>query len=501
MQQNRPWVKAIAGMLLPLLLVLLSFTPAQADGAKHYTELTFGPLPEVPVPNYSRFRLQNGMTVYLMEDHEWPLVAGTILIRTGDRLEPANKVGLANLTGEVLRTGGTLKQPPEQLNQFLEQRAAAIEASIGTSSGSVSFNALSEDLEAVFDLFSDVVQEPAFAQDKIDLAKTQQRGEIARRNDNPEAISSREFDKLVYGETSPYARTTEYSTLDAIQRSDVLAFYRQYFHPSQMLLGVVGDFDSQEMRSRIEAKFGNWRRDQPQLTTPSLPTVTAPTSSGLFVVDQPQLTQSYVKLGQLGGQLDDPNVFALLVLNGVMNGLGGRLVNQVRSQQGLAYSVYALWQPQFDYPGVFIAGGQTRSQTTVPFIESIQTELRKLQSTPISSTELALAKDAILNSFVFNFQDPAQTLSRLMRYEYFGYPADFLFQYQKGVKAVTVADVQRVAQTYLRPDHMTTLVVGNQRAIQPPLNRLSVRLREIDVTIPQPQQGASQPLLPRKNSG
>jgi zinc protease len=465
-------------------------SPAWADTAKHYTDLSFSPVAEVRVPSYSRFQLANGMTVYLMEDHDWPLVGGTLLVRTGDRLEPENKVGLAEVMGEVLRTGGTAKHSPEQINQFLEQRAAAIEAGIGKSSGSIGFSALKEDLESVFDLFCEVVQEPVFAQEKIDLAKIQRRGEIARRNDNPETISSREFDKLIYGQSSPYARTIDYTTLEAIQFEDVQAFYRQYFKPSQMLLGIVGDFDSLQLRSRIEAKFGQWKSDQPPTDIPKLPAVKAVESRGIYVVDQPQLTQSYVQFGQLGGQLSDPNVFALFVLNGVMNGLGGRLVNQVRSQQGLAYSVYALWQPQFDYPGVFVAGGQTRSEATVPFIQSIQAELEKLQSTPISPAELAVAKDAILNSFVFNFQTPSQTLSRLMRYDYFGYPADFLFQYQRGVKAVTVADVQRVAKAYLHPDQMATLVVGNQRAIQPPLTRLSKHVSAIDITIPQPA-GAS----------
>lgn len=472
------------------LLVLLSQLPATAATAKHYTELTFAPLPEVQIPDYDRYTLNNGLVVYLMEDHELPLVGGTMMIKTGERLEPAEKVGLADMTAEVLRSGGSRQHPADQLNQLLEQRAASVESGMGKTSGSVSFRALSQDLETVFDLFVEVIQSPIFPQEKLDLAKLQRRGAIARRNDNPGEVAGRELQKLIYGDTSPYARTIEYTTLAAVSRSDLLNFYQQFFRPDQMMLGIVGDFDQEQMRSLIQAKFGGWQPNSTQVFTADpteIPTVTQAQRGGVFFVNQPQLTQSYIQLGHLGGQLDNPDVFALYVMNGVLNGFGGRLFNQVRSRQGLAYSVYAAWSPQYDYPGKFIAGGQTQSATTVPFMQSVQTELEKLQTTPVTAAELAYAKESILNSFVFNFQQPQQTLSRLMRYEYFGYPADFIFRYQQGVKATTIADVQRVAQTYLKPEDLVTLVVGNAQEIQPPLTALQQPVTPVDITIAPPQ--------------
>jgi zinc protease len=136
---------------------------------------------------------------------------------------------------------------------------------------------------------------------------------------------------------------------------------------------------------------------------------------------------------------------------------------------------------------MFIAGGQTRSEATVPLIQAIKGEIEQLRTTPITPKELAYAKEGTLNSFVFNFQDPSQTLSRLMRYEYYGYPEDFLFRYQQGVEATTIDDVQRVAQTYLQPEQIVTLVVGNREAIQPPLTSLSTNVTSLDVTIPEPK--------------
>jgi zinc protease len=172
----------------------------------------------------------------------------------------------------------------------------------------------------------------------------------------------------------------------------------------------------------------------------------------------------------------------------VLNGFGGRLFNDLRSRQGLAYSVYGYWSPQYDFAGTFTAGGQTKSETTVPFVRSLLAEIEKVRTTPISEQELNYAKDSILNSFVFNFEDPNQTLSRLMRYEYFGYPEDFIFQYQKAVKATTIEDVRRVAQKYLQPDRLVTLVVGNSQAIQPALSSLGTTVKTVDVTIPQPNK-------------
>lgn len=469
-------------IVVACLLVNLNFSWA-ATTAKHYDELKFAPVSAIKLPKYERYALKNGLVVYLMEDHELPLVTGTALIRTGSRWEQPEKAGLASLVGSTLRSGGTKKHSADELNEILEQRAASVETDMGEAAGSASFEALSEDLEMAFGLFSEVLREPAFAQEKLDLDKTQIRGGIARRNDSPNSIASRELRKLIYGQESPYSRTVEYATLDKISRDDLLKFYQQYFHPNQIILGIVGDFNSQKMRSLIQAKFGDWKANTQIAKTP-LPQVTQANLGGVFSVNQPQLTQSSVLIGHLGGKFDNPDYPALDVMNGVLNGFGGRLFNELRSRQGLAYSVYGMWSPRFDYPGTFLAGGQTRTETTVQFIKSLETEIKRLQTANITVQELNKAKDSTLNSFVFNFQDPSQTLSRLMRYEYYGYPADFLFRYQKAVNSTTVADVKRVAQKYLKPENLVTLVVGNQTGIKQPLTNLATKVTTIDITIP-----------------
>jgi zinc protease len=328
-----------------------------------------------------------------------------------------------------------------------------------------------DDTEAVFRLFADVIQRPGFAPDQIDLLKRQYRGSIARRNDNPDEIASREFEKLVYGADSPYGRTMEYATLEAIDRQAIQAFYQASIRPEQTILGLVGDFQVDQMKTLIDQYFGAWRGGGNPLSVSPLPAVEQ-AKTGVFAIEQPQLTQSYVQMGHLGGQLNDPAHGALSVLNEVLNGFSGRLFNQVRSRQGLAYSVYAVWSPRYDYPGLFVGGGETRSATTVAFIRAVEAEIDQLRHGRISADELARAKDAVLNSFVFNFQSPNQTLARLIRNEYYGYPADFIFQFQEQVRSTTTTEVLAAAQTHLKPGQMVVLVVGNPADIDPGLATL-----------------------------
>ena len=490
---NKKVKRLLYSLLVCLTFVLVSFdfsgamaqqvTPQDEYIPKHYTDLEFKPVGEIKLPEYERYQLENGAIVYLMENHELPLVSGRALIHTGSRFEPASEVGLAELTGGVMRTGGTVQHPPDVLNQMLEQRAASVETGIDDTSGSASFGALSEDLDTVFGLFAEVLQQPAFAEDQLELAKTQMKGGIARRNDSPDAIAQREFKKLIYGENSPYARIPEYASLSEIKRDDLVKFYQQYYYPNNMILGIEGDFDSAKMKASIEQTFGKWKAN-PNFKKPALPSVSQAKTGGVFFVNQPQLTQSNVLIGHIGGKLASPDYPELDVMNGVLNGFGGRLFNEVRSRQGLAYSVYGYWSPRYDYPGIFISGGQTRSDATVQFVKAVEEEIKKIQTQLVSPQELAFAKESTLNSFVFNFQDPAQTLSRLMRYEYYGYPKDFLFTYQKEVENTTIEDVRRVAKEHLKLDKLVFLVVGNQTAINPPLTTLASQITPIDITIP-----------------
>lgn len=446
-----------------------------------YKEIQYPPLPEVDLPKYERYQLANGIIVYLMEDHRFPLVSGSAIAPVGSRLDPNSQVGLTDLTIDLIRLGGTASHSPQALNGILEQKAASIETSNDRTSANINFSGLSYDLDTIFPLFAEVLKSPAFDSQQLEIRKIQYRGQIARRNDNPGNIARREFSKLIYGNDSPYARTIENETLDNIKVENLKEFYDQYIQPEGLILGILGDFDSEKMKAKIQREFGNWDKKPSRAINIDVNPPQQVNTSGVFIISQPQLTQSNILLGHLGGRINDEDYPTLTVINGILNGYGGRLHNEIRTRQGLAYSVYGIWRSQYDYDGVFLAGGQTRSETTGQFIESLKREIEDLRTNSVTQEELNYAKDSMLNSFVFQFQSPSQTLSRIMTYEFYDYPSDFIFQYQKKVKSTTRDDVLKVAQKSLKPDKIVTLIVGNEEQIKPTLEGLNGQISTLNL--------------------
>jgi zinc protease len=467
-------------LLLPLLVSLAAFGQVPS-----YQDLKFPPLRPVKIPNIETFTLSNGMRVHLLEDHELPLVTGLALVRTGNLFDPADKVGLAGMTGSVMRSGGTAAKTGDQLDEELENVAASVESSIGETSGQVSFSTLRENTDAVLGIFKDVLTTPGFRQEKIDLAKTQARTLISRRNDEAEDIAGREFNETIYGRNTPYGWRVEYATIANITRDDMVAFHRRYFFPANILLAVYGDFSAPEMKAKLERLFAPWDSKQPPV--PPFPAVQAKPAPGVFIATKTDVNQSVFYVGHLGGVLSDKNNPALEIMGDILGGgFSSRLFQLVRTKLGYAYSIGADWGANYNHPGLFTIAGSTKSKSTAEAIEAVRREVERIRTSEPAEDELRTAKDTVLNSFVFNFDTPGKTLSRLLRYEYYGYPKDFIFQYQKAVEAVTRADVLRVARAYLRPQDFTIIVVGNPAEFGNPLAGLGLPVKPIDLTIPAP---------------
>jgi zinc protease len=479
--------KRIRYVLPALCLVTLigMVTPVfAAERTPDYKQLKYPGLHDVVVPEVQRVTLPNGMRLLVLEDHELPLIYISGRIRVGSIYEPADKVGLADITGEVMRTGGTTNKTGDELDEELEQIAASVETGIGQDSGYASVSVLKEDIDRGLEILADVLMHPEFREDKIDLAKMQHRSSIARRNDSPRSIASREFDKLIYGPESVYARHTEYATIDNISRDDLVVFHRRFFGPNNMILAVWGDFDAQQMIARIEKAFKGWEKID--LDLPGKAKVDYSWPATVNLVSRPDLNQSNIYLGHIAGLMSDPDYAALTVMNQVLGGgFTGRLFKNVRSRQGLAYSVFGTYSSHYDHPGVFYMGCQTKSESTVHAIEAIIAEARKMTEEEVTDEELALAKDSYLNSFVFNFDSTGEVISRLMTYEYYGYPADFLQKTRENIEKVTKADVLKAAQAHVKPGAMQILVVGRPDDFDQPLSTLGT-VNSIDVTIPTP---------------
>jgi zinc protease len=465
---------------------------AAATGmAAKYRGLVFPPLRDVEIPKVEKFTLPNGMRVYLLENHELPLISGRALVRVGNLFDPKDKVGLADLTGNLIRTGGTKSKTQEQINEALEGVAGSVESSIGETSGNVGFSALAESVDQVMALFAEVLTEPAFRADKVENAKIRERSGISRRNDDAGDIAGREFTRALYGKDTPYGQQAEYATLDAIKREDMASFYDRYFFPSNIMLSVYGDFKTPEMKAKLERLFANWtvKRDP----VPAMPKVTEQAKAGIRFVEKTDVTQTFIRIGHLGGQLKDKDYPALEVMSSILGGgFPSRLVRKVRSEMGAAYSIYSNWGANYDHPGAFSIGGSFESKSTVEALSAIQEEVSKLRNLEVTDQELSTAKNTALNSFVFNFDSPAKTLNRMVAYEYWGYPADFLLSYKKAVESVTKADVLRVAKQYVKPDQFVVVAVGDPKKFAgKDLKVLGMPIENLDITIPQPKQEKS----------
>jgi zinc protease len=412
--------------------------------------LKYAPLRPIQIPKVETVTLPNGMRLYLLENHELPLVNGAARVRTGNLFDPADKVGLAGLTGSVMRTGGTKDKTGDQLDQLLENVAASVETSIGETSGSVTFSALKENTDPVLAIFKSVLTQPEFRQDKVDLAKTQTKSGISRRNDDAHGIAQREFAAFVYGKESPYGWDTQYATIDAITRADMQAFYRRYFFPANIMLAVWGDFNAAEMKAKLESLFADWTVKQEPV--PEFPKVEQGAPAGTYLAVKDDVTQTFFVVGHRGGELRDKDYPALEVMADILGGgFRSRLVQRVRTRMGAAYSISANWGANYGHPGLFEIRGSTKSLSTVETIKAVQEEVARMRTTEVTQEELDTAKQSALNSLVFAFDTKSKTLGRMLTYEYWGYPKDFIYRYQKALEGVTRADVLRVSKQYLDP--------------------------------------------------
>lgn len=480
-------------LLLPILLTGLLSAQTEvrhATALPSYKDLKYPPLPPLKIPEPTEFTLSNGMKVFLLENHELPLVNGAAIIRTGNLFDPPDKHGLAGITGDVLRSGGTHSKTGDQIDQELENVAASVESSIDESAGTLTFNCLKENTDQVLGIFRDFLTTPEFRQDKVDLTKTQMRSEISRRNDDAHGIAEREFANILYGRDTPYGWQVEYADVDRIQRQDLLNFYHRYYFPKNVLLEVYGDFSTADMKAKLERLFGEWTVTQPPVA--EFPKVKEKASPGVFLAEKGDVTQTFFDVGHLGGELRDKDYPALEVASEILGGgFSSRLFRSVRTQHGWAYDIGASWSAQYDHPGEFHIAGSTQSAHTVDTLNAVREEVEKIRNGEVTDEELQTAKDTVLNSFVFFFDRPSKTLNRLVQYEYRGYPRDFIFQYQKAVAAVTKADVLRVAKEHFRPQDFTYVAVGNSQKFGTPLNALNLKVEAIDLTIPEPKQQAA----------
>ncbi len=458
--------------------------------AKPHEELTYDLIQfNPPVPDVRK--LSNGMTLYLIEDHELPVFDISGLVKTGTIYDQKDKIGLASIFASVMRSGGTISREPDALNEELESMAASVEVSMSPEFGSVSLSTMAEDIEKGLEIFADVLRNPAFREDKLDLRKQQAIEAIRRRNDNPIQLAWRNFSAILYGKEHPFGWYSEIETVESITVDDLKAFHSKYYHPNNIMLSITGDFETEKLIKQLEKAFAGWIINN--IDYPNIPDVEVTYKPSVNHI-QKSLPQTTMLIGHLGIKRtpDFPDFFALRVMNEILGegGFTSRLMKQVREKHGLAYMVGSLMQTSFyTNPGEWFAYCGSSSEKTAQAISLIIEIIREIRENPISDEELQLTKDSLINSFVFGFESSSQIAFQQMMLAYRDFDPDFLKTYTANIAKVTAKDVQAVAQKYLHPDALTIVTVGNQENFDRPLSEFGdVNLIEIKETEPPPSE-------------
>lgn len=428
--------------------------------------IEFPPLSFEP-PEASSFRhvLADGTVVFLAPSREFPLVNLAITFKGGRSLDPAESPGLASMTARLVREGGTSRKKPVEFDEELDFLATEVTVTSADTFTTATMNCLASTFDESLSLFLDMLREPAFDADRLATTKARFVAQLAQRNDDATSIVGREWKRLAFGPEHFSAAESTAASVEATSREQLMAMHRRIFHPGNMIVAVSGDFDEATMLAALEKAFAGWERG-PLAPSPAAPTaVLAP---GIYHVPK-DIPQGKVLIGKRSITRDDPDAIPLTLLNEIL-GAGGftsRLMQKIRSNEGLAYSARSVLAPAVDYPGLFYAGFESKNPTVALATKIVFDELRSLQNDLVTDDELETAKKSLIETFPRQFESKPKMLGVFVNDEWTDRPADFWKTFRNKVAAVTREDLRRVARTHLDPDTMAILVVGDWDAIAP----------------------------------
>jgi zinc protease len=468
------WTPTVAGRCLVRLvcaLLLAGASAAQAQVRDWPLELPPRPLSprDVSFPPYEVRTLANGMQVMTVLHHEQPAVTMRLLVRAGAAQDPTGKDGLAFLAAQLLDQGTTTKSA-SQIADEIDLIGGAMGTAALPDLTSANVIVMKDSFDAGMRMLADVVRNPAFAQEEIDRQKKQILSSLQVSADDPEYVANTVFDRLVYGQ-HPYGLpgTGTTQTIATITRDDLRAFHRRYFVPNNMILAIVGDVTGPEASAAAERVFGSWPRVNLTFDQPVEP----PTPSRrVIIVDKPDAVQTEIRVGQLAIPRKHPDYMAWDLAIKILGGEGAnRLHGVLRSQRGLTYGASADTEAM-KQAGDFVAETDTRTETTVEALALMIEEMVRLQRQPVPVRELANAQDYLAGSFPLTIETPNDIAVQVLNAMFYELPLQEISNFRERVTAVTPADIQRVAQQYIRTDRLSIVLVGNARGFLPQLKQL-----------------------------
>lgn len=458
------------------LFLFLSVPSPAAEPLPRPDQLEFPPL-VLEFPKVTRLQLDNGMQLYVKEDNELPLVNITVMIEGGSIHDPLDQTGLSSLFAQVLETGGAGELSPGQFEQELDRMAARLSVSSSNYSYQIDLSLHQRNLDRGLEILRALLRRPAFDMQRLELARNKMIEGIHRRNDNPGSIAGRFLAQAVNPD-HPFGSEATVATVSGLTRDDLLSQHQRFFHPSHIWWGVSGAIDEDQVATKLDALFGDWQTQS--AVAEELPPLPEESDSRTIVIDR-ELPQTTVLMGHRGISKDSPDFMALRVANYIFGGGGfnSRLMREIRSNRGLVYSIYSQVQLGRILPELFIIGGETRNDTAAEMVVSVKKMLQEMVTTTVTDDELELAKDSLINSFIFAFEDTHSVITQKLRLDFFNYPDDYLQSYQQKIRELSADDILLATHRNLQPDALKIVLVGDSDVLLPNLRRQGVESVEL----------------------
>lgn len=464
----------IAVILHPLLVLVLVFSVQAAS--QRPDQMTFPPL-EIIFPEISQQQTDNGMNVYLKVDDELPLVDLTLMVRGGSIHDPVEKTGLSQWFAQALETGGSASLTPMQLEEELDRMAAQLTVTSSSYSYQIDLSVHQRDLSRGLEILTDLLRRPRFDTDRVELARHHLLEDLHRKNDNPAAIAGRYLASAVNPD-HPFGLEPTLEGINSLAAADLVTVHQRFFHPENLWWGVSGAIDEQSFLAELNLLLGDWTSDR--VDVPGIPALSDSVAARVHLIDR-KLSQTTLLMGHRGISKDNPDMHAVRLANYILGGGGfnSRMMREIRSNRGLAYSIYSMLQPGRYLPELFVVSGETRNDSAVEVVKLVQKLIEEFISQPVPAEELESAKNSLINSFIFAFEDTHAVVTQKMRLDFYDYPADYLETYQERLEELTPVEIQRVAKLYLQPENLHIVLVGDSDILVPHIEGLGYDIEVI----------------------
>jgi zinc protease len=423
---------------------------------------------QVKLPKPVKYTLENGMRVLILEDHRFPTVTMQLQIAGADFIyQPADLPGLASVTADMLREG-TKTRTSKQIAEQVDQLGASLSANSG-SAVTINATGLTDNMEQWMPLMTDILLNPTFPAEELNKLKQRMLTQLKQQRTQPGFLANERFAKVVYAD-HPAAMVAATPESVAKFTPELLAqWHKERYVPQNAILGIAGDVDAKVLLPKLKAWFADWKRTELKEVPPPTPTVS--TAKRVFLVDRPASVQTNLLLGNIGIDRRSPDYVAFRVMNRVLgDGPAARLFSNLREVHGYTYGAYSNFSA-LKYAGAWRANSEVRTEVTDGALTEFFNEIRRIGQEPVPADELEQSKRSVVAAFALSLEQPTELLSYALQGEIYGLPADYWDTFPAKIMAVNAAEVQRVAQKYLKPDTVQVIAVGDGAKIKTVLEK------------------------------